>query len=118
MMLETESKSSEMLCFKAKGERIFLHKDEVLMFVTNKRKIDLYTAKNIVSLSGSLGDFEKKLARMGFYRTHQSYLVNLSAVRKVIMDKDKYYIQLKGADFRALLSRSNKNDFYEKMIIV
>ena len=61
--------------------------------------------------SDSLKVFDEKLRSFGFFRIHKQYLINVSAVVKLIKNGEPY-VQMYG-DVKLKLSRSKKHKFYD-----
>lgn len=71
---------------------------------------DIHTIKNgKITSSKTLKTFENLLLEHGFYRVHQSYLVNLKHVKKYTKGKPAYVILSNGS--RVKVSLSNKSGF-------
>lgn len=66
-------------------------KKHILQFHVMENQLEIYTMR------GTLNELEDELARLGFLRIHQSFLVNLKHIKnmkryKVILDNDKELI--------------------------
>jgi two-component system LytT family response regulator len=65
-----------------------------------------------VMVSKVIKEYEFMLRDHGFYRVHQSHLINLTEVRKYV--KSDYYLLMRdGAQIQ--LARSRKEDFFNAM---
>ncbi|SFG56979.1 LytTr DNA-binding domain-containing protein [Desulfotomaculum arcticum] len=107
-----------IICFKQGYEKIFLLKDEIIMFATSDRRVDIYTLRGKHTVSASLSEIEKKLNDAGFFRSHQSYLINIKMVKKVSNKADKRYIEFHNTRETALISKSNERKLYEMVKII
>ena len=107
----------------ALGGRIFLHAQTGIRFVKPMeiilcRALDNYTTFYLVNdekriISKPLKSFEKRLGPYNFFRTHQSYLVNLHYVKELIrLDGGKILL---GGGLEAYLARSKREDFLEAL---
>ena len=56
-------------------------KFNIVFFETEKRNLKIHTTHDTFICTDSIGYVEKLLSSKGFFRTHRSYLVNLSMVR-------------------------------------
>jgi PAS domain S-box-containing protein len=59
----------------------------------------------------SIGALAKRLPDDMFFRTHRSYLVNISKVRKVQRERSECSVELDGAEVRLPISRDNLQQF-------
>ncbi|WP_299114022.1 LytTR family DNA-binding domain-containing protein [uncultured Winogradskyella sp.] len=73
------------------------HTKDILFFEAQGRytTIHLIDNKQIVS-SKNLGEYEKKLKNKGFYRVHNSYLINLSKLKQMYKKRNNFILELKG----------------------
>lgn len=94
-----------ILCFSMGIDKLFLISDEIIMFATNKRKVVVYTVKGEYTINARLGDIEKKLFDLGFFRTHQSYIVNLKMIKKIECRFEGRYIVFNNVKKTAVLSK-------------
>lgn len=62
------------------GKRDIIISD-IVFFETEKRNLKIHTTHDTFICTDSIGYVEKLLSSKGFFRTHRSYLVNLSMVR-------------------------------------
>ena len=108
----------EVICFKQGYEKIFILKDEIIMFAIRDRRIDIHTLRGKHTVNASLSEIEKKLNDAGFFRSHQSYLINLKMVKKVKSKSDKRYIEFHHTRETALLSKVNERKLYELVRII
>ncbi|WP_347489015.1 LytTR family DNA-binding domain-containing protein [Desulfoscipio sp. XC116] len=107
-----------IICFKQGNEKIFLLKNEIIMFATSDRKVDIYTLRGKHTVNTSLSEIEKKLNDAGFFRSHQSYLVNLKMAKKVSSKADKRYIEFHNTRETALISKNNERKLYEMVKLI
>ncbi|OGW37639.1 MAG: histidine kinase [Nitrospirae bacterium GWD2_57_9] len=59
----------------------------------------------------SIGVIAKRLPDEMFFRTHRSYLVNISKVRKVQRERSECTVNVKGSDVRLPISRDKLQEF-------
>ncbi|MCC0697252.1 LytR/AlgR family response regulator transcription factor [Clostridioides sp. ES-S-0048-02] len=89
---------------------LFLKTSEIIYIEVMKKTVTIYTEKRKHILSTSLSNLENKLKDYGFFRCHQSFLVNLRKVIKIerniaFMEYDDKLIEIpiskyKAKDFR------------------
>ena len=82
------------------------HQDRLLVLLPSeiffvraelKRKTLLYTVKGEFTTTMSLKSVQERLANCGFFRTHKSFLVNMSKVREIVpWFNDTYILSLEG----------------------
>lgn len=108
----------DMVCFKKGYEKIFVLKDEIIMFSTNGRRVDVYTTAGRYSVNAALNEIEKKLNDARFFRSSQSYLINLKMVKKVVSKAERRHIEFHRTGETALLSKSNERKLYEMIKII
>ena len=56
---------------------------EILYFESDRRKVNCITQNRSYSFYGKLDEVEQELARAGFVRIHQRYLVRMNAIRQI-----------------------------------
>ena len=66
-----------------------------------------------ITLSKSLKEFEEMTTNYNFFRSHKSYIINLSHVSELIK-KDEYFILLKN-NIKIPLSIRRKDEFMSKI---
>ena len=76
------------------GEDTFIDVNDIVYFEAQNQYIMIYTKTGEYLVRYNISDYENELVKDGFFRTHRSYLVNLSKVKKigkaeVIMEGDK-----------------------------
>jgi DNA-binding LytR/AlgR family response regulator len=101
-----EQPSARLMFRLAQGYRIFSVRD--IVYIEHRdRKNDLHTADETVRLAGySLHDAEAMLAEYGFFLCHQSFLISLYRVEKVIdVGRQLYEAHLQGSDKPIPVSR-------------
>lgn len=79
---------------------------------SNYTKIHLVDGEKIMT-SRTLKSYTEILEEFGFYRIHQSHLVNLEQIKKII-SRDGHYVELSNGEIIEL-SRSRKEQLYVEM---
>lgn len=82
------------LKIRVDGEDTFIDVNDIIYFEAQNQYIMIYTKTGEYLVRYNISDYENELVKDGFFRTHRSYLVNLSKVKKigkaeVIMEGDK-----------------------------
>lgn len=112
------SNTGRIICFRIKGAKKFVSLNDIIMFCTNNRKIDVYTKEEVFDINGTLSEIEAKLKDSGFCRTHQSYLININLLKKITAEGAKLLIEMEYTDKKALLSKGFEPDFYKKILVI
>ncbi|MDF2547799.1 LytR/AlgR family response regulator transcription factor [Anaerosolibacter sp.] len=101
------------ICVKHGHERIFIPKKSIIMFVKNGRKTDLHTMDGIYSIHDSLNNVEKKLDNRHFFRSHQSFIINLMMIRKIVTTDLETYVNMEHTEEKAQITKQNEKKLYE-----
>lgn len=109
---------NNIICFKKGYEKIFVLKDEIIMFSTNERKVDIHTPTCRYTINATLNEIEKKMNDVMFFRSHQSYLINLKMVKKIISNAEIRCIEFHRTSETALLSKGNERKLFEMIKII
>lgn len=102
-----------------KLEKIALHTQEGLIFLRTERIVYLKSEGSYTTfflsgneryvISRSIKEYETMLADAGFFRIHQSYLVNLSFVKRVLREDGGYAEMENGT--KLPIARRRKDEF-------
>ena len=71
------------LAISSNGKTVFEDIKDIVYIETYNRGCLIHTAGNEYRENKSIGEYEKKLEDMGFFRIHKSYLINLDKVKEV-----------------------------------
>lgn len=71
-----ESQSAGQLFFQTKARSFTVPRDEVLYVESRRRKVEIHTRKENVTVYATMKHMEEQLGE-GFYRCHRGYLVNM-----------------------------------------
>ncbi len=74
-----ESQSAGQLFFQTKARSFTVPRDEVLYVESRRRKVEIHTRKENVTVYATMKHMEEQLGE-GFYRCHRGYLVNMAYV--------------------------------------
>ena len=97
-------------------EKIFVSCDDIYYLEKQGRFIQIYTRKQKIKIRGTLKSFEDKL-KIGFFRSHKSYLINISLIERVVNPSHSSYYEVCFKDYgeQALLSRERVNELHDIM---
>ncbi len=76
-------KGLEKLLVKGRESMSFVDINEIILIQRENNSTVIYTAKDFFVTSASLGDIESKLDSEQFMRSHKSYLINISKIKKI-----------------------------------
>ncbi|KAB3526340.1 LytR/AlgR family response regulator transcription factor [Alkaliphilus serpentinus] len=104
-------KGLEKLIVKNKEGLSFVDIKDIIIIQRENRSTVLYTEKDSFSTSESLSILEEKLDRNLFFRSHKSYIINISMIEKIYpYGRWTYIVKLKNTDKDALLTHERFND--------
>lgn len=90
----------------------FVDMDDIIIIQREERATVIYTSKDSYSTSETLGELEDRLDKNQFFRSHKSYIINLSRINKIYpYGRWTYIIKLKDTEKDALLT----HDKYEEL---
>lgn len=114
-LLETmRSKNIENIALSTSEGIIFLKLKDIIRLESSGNYTIFYTGdKEKVMVSRTLGEFLDILPEDTFFRTHQSHVVNLYQVKKMLREDGGYALMSDGA--KVSISRRRKEDFLEKL---
>lgn len=90
-----------------------------LIYATVEDKITfVFTAKGKFSFNGTLNELERMLPANDFFRSHKSYLVNLTLIESIeIWFNGSYQVSLRGSDQLVPVSRNQAREFKDRLNI-
>ncbi|MGU3767833.1 LytTR family DNA-binding domain-containing protein, partial [Clostridioides difficile] len=78
----------------------------------NERQTFIYTEKEKFILKEGISEVENLINDKTFFRTHRSYIVNLTKVKEIIpWFNNTYILKLKNSDYEVTVSRSKVKEF-------
>lgn len=115
--METKKNKKSLLhgkiCVKNGNERIFMPKRDIIMFYKEGRKTKMITNEGPFLINASLSQVEERLQTKHFFRTHQSYLVNVQKIKKIEYSEYENYVHLEGTEEKALITKKQEKSLYE-----
>lgn len=98
-------KGLDKLIVKSKEGISFLDMNDIVMIQRENRSTVIYTFNEGFTTSESLSDLEDRLDKAKFFRSHKSYIINLSLVDKIYpYGRWTYIVKLKSTEKDALLT--------------
>lgn len=99
-------KGLNKLMISSKEGMSFIDMEDIYLIQRENRSTVIYTKNDRYVTSESLSELEKRLDRTLFFRSHKSYIINLSLVHKIYpYGRWTYVIKLRNTDIDALLTR-------------
>lgn len=98
-------KGLEKILVKNKEGISFVDMNDIIIIQREDRSTVIYTSNESYTTSEGLTELEERLDKAQFFRTHKSYIVNLSAIHKIYpYGRWTYIVKLKNTDKDALLT--------------
>ena len=98
-------KGLDKLMIKNKDGISFVDTKEIVLIQREESSTVIYTKTDSFTTSISLSDIEEKLDHTQFFRSHKSYIINLSLITKIYpYGRWTYVVKLKNTDKDALLT--------------
>jgi two-component system response regulator LytT len=91
--IQDKKNNSRQIMIKQEGEDIVIDISDVIYIESLDKNVRIVTSKSEYITRYNISDYEEELKNSGFFRSHRSYLISLSKVKKivkndVIMDGD------------------------------
>ncbi|NRT76889.1 LytR/AlgR family response regulator transcription factor [Clostridium beijerinckii] len=104
-------KGLDKLMIKNKEGISFVDTKEIVLVQREESSTVIYTKTDSFTTSISLSDIEEKLDHTQFFRSHKSYIINLSLITKIYpYGRWTYIVKLKNTDKDALLTHEKYED--------
>jgi len=99
-----------------RNEKMFVSCDDIYYLEKQGRFIQIHTRDRKIKTRGTLKSFEERL-KTGFFRSHKSYLINISLIQRVANPSNSSYYEVyfKNYGEQALLSRERINELNDLM---
>lgn len=105
-------KGLDKILIKSKEGISFVDAKDIIIIQREERSTVIYTIDNSFTTSEGLSDLEDRLDKNQFFRSHKSYIINLSMIQKIYpYGRWTYIIKLRNTDKDALLTHEK----YEEM---
>lgn len=102
----------DKIMIRSKEGVILVDIDDIILIQREDRSTVIITANEKYITPDSLGQVEEKLGNWMFFRSHKSYIINLSKIHKIFpYGRWTYLVKLKDTDIDALMT----NEKYEEL---
>lgn len=107
----------DKLLVKGKESMSFVDIPEIVLIQREHNATVIYTEKDSYATSASLADLEKKLDPEQFLRSHKSYIINLSRIRKIEpYGRWTYVVRFTGRKEDALLTTEKYEEIKKRFL--
>lgn len=90
--------------------------EDIYYCQAQERYTYVYTEKDQFILKESISEVEKTINSKYFFKSHRSYLVNLTKIEEIVpWFNNTYILKLKGGELEVTVSRSKMKEFKELM---
>ena len=100
--IQDKKNNSRQIMIKQEGEDIVIDISDVIYIESLDKNVRIVTSKSEYITRYNISDYEEELKNSGFFRSHRSYLISLSKVKKIV----KNDVVMDG-DISLPVSRSN-----------
>jgi two-component system LytT family response regulator len=108
----TRTKQLDRITLNSQEGMVFLHTDQIVRLESEGSYTTFYTINNEKHLiSRPLKEFEEFLSGQDFFRLHQSHMIQLSMVKKVLRE-DGWFVLMEGG-YKVPIARRRKDEFLE-----
>ncbi|WP_077329004.1 LytR/AlgR family response regulator transcription factor [Virgibacillus siamensis] len=122
-MLQTETKDERgkekligKLAVEEDGKIVYLSPEDIVYCTYQDRATVIYTNRNSYQAKVTLKELEAKLTDYSFYRTHKSFLVNLTEIEELVpWFNGAYELKLKSLETRIPVSRNYVKTLREQL---
>lgn len=107
----------DKLLVKGKESMSFIHIPDIILIQRENNATVIYTEKDSYVTSVSMADLEKKLDPEQFLRSHKSYIINLSRIRKIEpYGRWTYIVHFQGRKEDALLTAEKFEEIKKRFV--
>jgi len=107
----------EKLLVKGKESMSFVDINEIILVQRENSSTVIYTKKDSFTTSASLSDIEAKLDGEQFMRSHKSYLINVSQIKKIEpYGRWTYIVNFKDIDKDALMTAEKFEEIKKRFL--
>ena len=100
--IQDKKNNSRQIMIKQEGEDIVIDISDVIYIESLDKNVRIVTSESEYITRYNISDYEEELKNSGFFRSHRSYLISLSKVKKIV----KNDVVMDG-DISLPVSRSN-----------
>lgn len=107
----------DKLLIKGKESMSFIHIPDIILIQRENNATVIYTDKDSYVTSASMAELEKKLDPEQFLRSHKSYIINLSRIRKIEpYGRWTYVVHFQGRKEDALLTAEKFEEIKKRFL--
>ena len=107
----------DKLLVKGRESMSFIHIPDIVLIQRENNSTVIYTEKDSYVTSASLADLERKLDPEQFLRSHKSYIINLSQIRKIEpYGRWTYVVHFQGRREDALLTAEKFEEIKKRFL--
>lgn len=107
----------DKLLIKGKESMSFIHIPDIILIQRENNATVIYTEKDSYVTSASMAELEKKLDPEQFLRSHKSYIINLSRIRKIEpYGRWTYVVHFQGRKEDALLTAEKFEEIKKRFL--
>lgn len=107
----------DKLLVKGKESMSFIHIPDIILIQRENNATVIYTEKDSYVTSVSMAELEKKLDSEQFLRSHKSYIINLSRIRKIEpYGRWTYIVHFQGRKEDALLTAEKFEEIKRRFV--
>jgi two-component system LytT family response regulator len=111
-------KNVDKLIIKNKEGMCFIDIDNIILIQREERSTVIYTRDNRYITSENLGNIEERLNKTSFFRSHKSYIINISKINRIYpYGRWTYIIKFKECDKDALITHKKYAEL-EKIFMI
>jgi len=100
--------------FSIRDEILFVKPSDILYLEARGAYTMIFFADGTQNLyTINIGQLEKKLESLQFFRVHRSYIINLSYIKKIVKEDRVYALMENGEKLE--ISRRNRTEFFERL---
>lgn len=107
----------DKLLVKGKESMSFIHIPDIILIQRENHATVIYTEKDSYATSASMTELEKKLDPTQFLRSHKSYIINLSRIRRIEpYGRWTYIVHFQGRKEDALLTAEKFEEIKKRFL--
>lgn len=107
----------DKLLVKGKESMSFIHIPDIILIQRENNATVIYTEKDSYVTSASMAELERKLDPEQFLRSHKSYIINLSRIRKIEpYGRWTYIVHFQGRKEDALLTAEKFEEIRKRFV--
>lgn len=110
----TKAAGLQKIAVRKGGKTMLVPMEDVIFISARNKSTYVHTVDDQFLADASLSDLAEKLDRVGFHRTHRSYVVNLNKIKEIVHDGGEHFVVMHdAADTRIKIARRQVRRFRE-----